>query len=172
MHMRRSTRERIWSSGDSSIPSPVATSTHWPSREAALRIFGRVLASAYGTTRPVSAQRERTEAVKALIAAAPRRNVSLRALAAAAETSPFHLCRAFRRSAGMSITAYRHSLRLRQSLELVRNPTADLTAVALDLGYSSHSHFTFAFRRHFGITPSQYRRAEARRYTRSQQPAF
>jgi AraC family transcriptional regulator len=123
--------------------------------EGSLRVFARVLASTYRTvvSRP---QRDRIEAVKAIIASAPERNLSLRDLAVAVDISPYHLCRAFRRSAGMSITAYRHSLRLRRALDLV-DGKGDLTDIALSLGYSSHSHFTSVFRRHFGITPSQYR---------------
>lgn len=125
--------------------------------ETALRILKRVLSSAYGNAAPSRVQIHRAEAVKSIIAAAPEKNISLRALARAVESSPFHLCHGFRRSAGMSITAYRHSIRLRRSLDRLRDRNADLTAVALDQGYSSHSHFTLAFRRHFGITPSQYR---------------
>ena len=33
-----------------------------------------------------------------------------------------------------------------------------LTDLALELGYSSHSHFTLAFRREFGVPPSLWRR--------------
>jgi AraC-like DNA-binding protein len=32
-----------------------------------------------------------------------------------------------------------------------------ITDLALDLGFSSHSHFTSVFRKAFGMTPSQYR---------------
>jgi AraC-like DNA-binding protein len=32
-----------------------------------------------------------------------------------------------------------------------------LTELALDLGYSSHSHFTDAFRREFGVSPAAFR---------------
>jgi AraC family transcriptional regulator len=35
----------------------------------------------------------------------------------------------------------------------------DLAAVALDVGFASHSHFTDAFRREFGRAPSEVRRA-------------
>ena len=37
--------------------------------------------------------------------------------------------------------------------------TEDLTSLALDLGFSSHSHFSTAFRRQFGRPPSAMRRA-------------
>jgi len=35
----------------------------------------------------------------------------------------------------------------------------DITDLALELGYSSHSHFTAAFRSALGVTPSDYRRS-------------
>ena len=38
----------------------------------------------------------------------------------------------------------------------------DLTALALDLGFSSHSHFTAAFRRAFGRPPAEFRRITRR----------
>ena len=56
----------------------------------------------------------------------------------------------------MTVTDYRQSLRLRMALERLRG-NEDLTTIALDLGYSSHSHFTMAFRREYGLTPSAYR---------------
>ena len=107
--------------------------------------------------RPVSPRlREKVETAKRLIAVSPGRTIPLRELAAAAGSSPFHLCRAFRTLTGMSMTAWRHSIRLRLSLDLLHD-RRDLSAVAMDLGYASHSHFTATFRRHFGITPSSYR---------------
>ena len=57
----------------------------------------------------------------------------------------------------MTLTSYRHALRLRLGLDAVRDRTIPLTDVALDLGFCSHSHFTAVFHRHFGITPSQFR---------------
>lgn len=71
--------------------------------------------------------------------------------------SASRLCRAFRRATGSSIHAYLVSLRLRASLERIEPPATDLAAVALDLGFSSHSHFTLSFRRSFGLPPSAWR---------------
>jgi AraC-like DNA-binding protein len=48
-------------------------------------------------------------------------------------------------------------LRLRASLEAIAERSLDLTSVALDHGFSSHSHFTAAFRREWGMTPSDWR---------------
>jgi len=35
----------------------------------------------------------------------------------------------------------------------------DLTGLALELGFSSHSHLTDAFRHAFGVPPSEYRKS-------------
>jgi AraC-like DNA-binding protein len=35
----------------------------------------------------------------------------------------------------------------------------DLTALGLDLGFSSHSHFTSSFRQAYGQTPAEFQRA-------------
>jgi AraC-like DNA-binding protein len=48
-------------------------------------------------------------------------------------------------------------LRLRASLERLAAGAVDLTALALELGFSSHSHFTDSFRKEFGCTPSAIR---------------
>jgi len=61
--------------------------------------------------------------------------------------------RLFHRQTGTTLHAYRNQLRLRAALERLTDPGVDLLDTALDLGYSSHSHFTETFRRSFGITP-------------------
>ncbi len=72
--------------------------------------------------------------------------------------SRFHLARVFRAGVGVSIHQYRDQLRLRTAL--IRLPaTRNLAALALDLGYDSHSHFTSRFRRAFGIPPAYIRDA-------------
>lgn len=71
--------------------------------------------------------------------------------------SAFRLCRLFRRVTGSSIHGYLVSVRLRASLERTEPRGVDLAAVAMDLGFASHSHFTLAFRRSFGVPPSAWR---------------
>jgi len=126
--------------------------------EEALRIFSNVMTAAEGANPFANpAMRDAVETVKRIITAAPSRNVPLRTLAAETGSSPFQLCRAFRRHTGMTMTGFRHSLRVRIALDRLRDLRTDLTDLALDLGYASHSHFTASFRRQVGITPSQFR---------------
>src|SRR5205823_7860557 len=103
------------------------------------------------------------EAAKNAIASNLDRNVTLHELCSAIHCSPWQLCRAFRRVTGQTLTSYRHALRLQVALERLRHQDIDLTELALELGYSSHSHFTHVFHRHLGITPSQVRDGERKK---------
>lgn len=103
------------------------------------------------------------EAAKRTIASNLDRNISVRELSRSMCCSPWRLCRAFRRATGQTITSYRHALRMQVALERLRQSDTDLTDLALELGYSSHSHFTHVFRRHLGITPSEVRASELKK---------
>ncbi|WP_394822635.1 helix-turn-helix transcriptional regulator [Pendulispora albinea] len=87
-----------------------------------------------------------------------RESISLTDIAKSVGYSPFHLARVFRARTGASIHAKRQKLRLHVALEEVRDPHRDLTDIALGLGFSSHSHFTGAFRGVFGRAPSAMRK--------------
>jgi len=79
----------------------------------------------------------------------------LDSLARACGQSPYHLCRVFRIATGNTIHKHLTQLRLRAALDRLGDSRHDLVSIALDVGFSSHSHFTFAFRREFGVPPSQ-----------------
>jgi AraC family transcriptional regulator len=80
----------------------------------------------------------------------------LRDVARAVGASPAYLTDVFRRVEGVPL--HRYIVQLRLDRALVEMPYAnDLTTLAFDLGFSSHSHFAAAFRRAFGCTPSQFR---------------
>jgi AraC-like DNA-binding protein len=99
----------------------------------------------------------RTEAAKSYLSTHIGENISLDEVAAAVNASPFNFSRIFHEQTGVSLHRYLTQLRLRAALErLLDSP--DITSLALDLGFSSHSHFTEAFRREFGSTPSEFRK--------------
>ena len=138
--------------------------------EEVLRILGDVVRAAYVSRGFLSRENRDPDgatlvgharivaAAKAVLNTSLRSKPGLDQLAERLEVSPFHLCRIFREQTGLSIHRYLNQVRLRRSLEQVAEGTTDLAAVALDLGYSSHSHFTMAFRRAFGTTPSALRK--------------
>jgi AraC family transcriptional regulator len=75
--------------------------------------------------------------------------------------SPAYLTDTFRRVEGISLHQYLTRLRLARALVELPH-AADLTTLALDVGFSSHSHFAAAFRRRFGCTPSEFRHTTRR----------
>jgi len=102
--------------------------------------------------------RDVAETVKTLLAERLGERIALDEISRAVGVSPYHLCRIFQRQVGLPIHRYLNRLRLRASLPWVAEPARSLSEVALDLGYSSHSHFTDSFRREFGLSPSAFRR--------------
>jgi AraC-like DNA-binding protein len=85
-------------------------------------------------------------------------NIHLADVARYAGASPAYLTDLFRRVEGVSLHRYLVQLRLARALVELKH-ASDLTALALEVGFSSHSHFTAAFRRAFGTTPSEFRRS-------------
>jgi AraC-like DNA-binding protein len=53
---------------------------------------------------------------------------------------------------------YVRTLRLEGAIRDLEESEASLAAIALANGFSDQSHFSNAFRRHTGVTPSEYRR--------------
>jgi AraC family transcriptional regulator len=104
------------------------------------------------------AHRDLAYAARVVLAKMFREKVTLSSLARSVFSSPFHLARVFRRETGLSLHAQLNRLRLRQALEEIADGVPDLTRLALELGFSSHSHFTCAFKREFGDSPSGIRR--------------
>jgi AraC family transcriptional regulator len=86
----------------------------------------------------------------------------LRDIADAVGASPMYISHMFHRLEGMTLHEYVKRLRLTRALQDLPHAD-DLTTLAIDAGFSSHSHFTAVFRRTFGLTPSQFRQTVGRR---------
>src|SRR5262249_45444505 len=85
--------------------------------------------------------------------------LSLQALAKESGYSRVHFLRMFRAAMGDTPHNYLLKLRVDRVRELLANPTLSLTDIALECGFSSHSHLSRVFRQVMGATPSQYRRS-------------
>ncbi|NJM98384.1 MAG: helix-turn-helix transcriptional regulator [Phormidesmis sp. RL_2_1] len=65
------------------------------------------------------------------------------------------LRRGFKQLFGMTIVAYLTQQRLQQAEQTLREGDCTVTEVANQVGYAHLGHFAAAFKKHFGITPSQ-----------------
>jgi AraC-like DNA-binding protein len=100
----------------------------------------------------------RAAAVEEVVRRGYATRLTLAEIGRAVGCSPFHLSRAVRAVTGLSIHGVLVRYRLRHALELVLDSRASLSEVAYSTGFSSHSHLTDTFRRHFGCSPDQVRR--------------
>jgi AraC family transcriptional regulator len=84
--------------------------------------------------------------------------IPLADLALLCKTSSSHFAKKFRNSAGLSLQRFVNRRRLQSSMALLRADSTPLSQIALDLGFSSQSHFTRLFSDMTGFTPSSFRR--------------
>ena len=83
--------------------------------------------------------------------------ISLAALAALVQLSPFHFARAFKQTLGMPPHRYHMNRRVERAKALLADRS--VTEVALTVGYAETSSFSSRFRRMTGMSPSVFRRA-------------
>jgi AraC family transcriptional regulator len=88
----------------------------------------------------------------------PQRKWTLSELAGLASLSPGHLAHVFRAEMGISVYDFVVRSRLGRALDAVLDTDVGLTAIAIEAGFASHSHFTAKFRTTFGRTPHELRR--------------
>ena len=128
-----------------------------PDRLAHDEIGSELLLLALGASSRVATEDSRcARRAKAILHEVPGERLTLTAIATMLGVTPIYLTQAFKRSEGLPL--YRYQTRLRLSRALAALPEQDdITELALDLGFSSHSHFTATFRAALGVTPSDYR---------------
>jgi AraC-like DNA-binding protein len=70
--------------------------------------------------------------------------------------SPFYLSRTFSQELGVTIPQYLRQLRMERAAELLRSGKFNVTEAAMEVGYSSLSHFSQAFCQTMGCCPNLY----------------
>ena len=99
-----------------------------------------------------------TEYIEAYLASA----ISLHDLAAVAGLSTWHFARQFRRATGKTPAAHVRDVRLARARDLLAQPASthwSVGEVAAAVGYTAAAAFSTAFRRAYGISPRELRRA-------------
>jgi AraC family transcriptional regulator len=81
---------------------------------------------------------------------------ALEALGRQVGCSSFYLSRIFSQQMGKTISQYLRQLRMERAAELLRAGKLNVTQVAMEVGYSSSSHFSVAFHETFGCCPGLY----------------
>lgn len=90
------------------------------------------------------------------------RRRTLGEIAAEVGVSPVYLTQVFQQVEAVPLYRYQLRLRLARALDLL-GECDELTSLSMDLGFSSHSHFSAAFRQAYGRTPAEFQRSTRRR---------
>jgi len=84
-------------------------------------------------------------------------DITIEGIAGAVAMSPYHFARLFKESTGDSPHQYVIRLRVERAKSLLRATDLPITEVAQRVGYANAGHFSSAFHRCIGFTPTQYR---------------
>jgi AraC family transcriptional regulator len=107
------------------------------------------------SSRATQGSRRLSNRVKILLASDLSKRWTLANIAAEIHCSPVYLTQVFQQVEGIPLYRYHLRLRLARALDLIAS-YEDLSALAADLGFSSHSHFSAAFRQAYGRSPSEF----------------
>jgi AraC-like DNA-binding protein len=112
-----------------------------------------------GETLCTRAQRlaaERVERAKRVLLEHLAEPPSLEQLSKRVGCSPFYLSRTFTQETGITISQWLRRTRLEKAAELLASGKYNVTEAALEVGYSSLSHFSIAFHEMHGCCPGLY----------------
>jgi len=107
------------------------------------------------------ASRRLADRVKVLLASDLSRRWTLAEIATEIGGSAVYLTQVFQQVEGIPLYRYHLRLRLARALDLIGRAD-DLSTLAAELGFSSHSHFAAAFRQAYGRSPTAFRQSMRR----------
>jgi len=90
-------------------------------------------------------------------------SIDLDSLAAEMGMSVHQFLTAFRKAFGTSPMQYVIAHRLTRARGMLMHTRSDITSIAVACGFASHSHLTSTFRKHLGMTPSEFRQRSSTR---------
>jgi len=108
--------------------------------------------------RGTSGRQKLVDRAKLVLSSDLGRRWTLGDIATEVGVSPVYLTQVFQQVEGLPLYRYQLRLRLARALHLLHR-YEDISRLSLDLGFSSHSHFTSAFRQLYGRTPAEFRRS-------------
>jgi AraC family transcriptional regulator len=83
--------------------------------------------------------------------------LSLKAIAAVAQMSPFYFARLFKRATSLTPNQYVTNRRMERAKQLLIEQDLSVVDIAQEVGIQSQSHFNKVFREYTGVTPKAYR---------------
>ena len=74
--------------------------------------------------------------------------------------SQSHLIRLFKQHTGKTLVEYLSELKMQRACELLTYTNSSILSIAMTLGYSDSSHLNRTFKKYYGVSPTQYKKAQ------------
>ena len=101
--------------------------------------------------------RESTRTLLSIINSSLSQRISVQELADKLNMNRTYMSELFRRDVGKSIREYISDARMGKALILLQDPDRPISAIAYQCGYEDALYFSRAFRKRYGLSPSQWR---------------
>lgn len=135
-------------------------SQHIPSEPAIALTLTTALTAMVESVSPPRSIRNNSAAIEEVvyyINAHLNEELSIAELAQMASFSEYHFIRVFSDVVGMTPRKYIINVRMDHAKYLLKNTALPITEIGFMIGYASESMFCSSFKKHAGVTPSEYR---------------
>ncbi len=103
-----------------------------------------------------------TKALKYIRSENQNSEITIEDVASHAGFSTDYFNRVFFAHTGFNVMEYVRFCRMKKATRLLRTTNRDILDIALSCGYESHESFTRAFKRQYGVNPTEYRKKNER----------
>lgn len=86
------------------------------------------------------------------------RSITLSEAAESVEMNPTAFCNAFKATTGKTFNTYLTTYRLQVAARLLSTTMMSISEIAYKVGFNDLPHFTRTFKKHYNISPSEYRK--------------
>lgn len=126
----------------------------------AIRITHRILRSMFAVSCARETFEGRVEVEKAIdyMHSNFQQKITRDQVAACTSVSPSHFGRMFKKETGYSVMDYLLNVRINKAKHILATREDSLTSTAYEVGFSSSSHFSTAFKQVTGESPKEYRK--------------
>lgn len=102
---------------------------------------------------------EKMYAVRDFITQNLNKNYSLHDLAQEVGTNEYTLKHEFKELFGITVFGFWNNLKMEKAMELLQQGEKSIAEISEYIGYKNPQHFSTAFKRNFGVTPSGYQKS-------------